>query len=227
MNSAVYDCLVILPFGSMGPPFGSMVGLLSLLCLCSYSYGFLSGGQRAAWNLAYLFNYSPGCASPIVKVKSQRSRSPQGQKTHCALTNPRGIDGMVCAHWKYHHAVSRRDDSVATEGWLRRPACKRLGGQSELGGICILLANTLVCKFCCISSFLVFPFHLHCSRPSLQVTSCSILAYIKNNYHWSECLCVWICREIHCGVPEWLRQILMLFLTFIQGVLYTVLHIIM
>jgi len=34
-------------------------------------------------------------------------------------------------------------------------------------------------------------------------------------YHWNERLC--ICREIHCGVPEWLRLIPMLFLTFTQG----------
>jgi len=28
------------------PPYSSMVGILSLLCLCLYGYGFLSGGKR-------------------------------------------------------------------------------------------------------------------------------------------------------------------------------------
>ena len=49
-------------------PYGSMVGILSLLCLCLFVRLRISQRQKkiVAWNFAWLFDYYLGWASPIL-----------------------------------------------------------------------------------------------------------------------------------------------------------------
>jgi len=98
----------------------------------------------AAWNFACLFDYYPGWAPPIVKVKTQRSRS-TGTKNVLYIHNTlwyrwNGIRSLQISSHKQQMRRFRRCRGV------RQPACERLSGQSEFGAIWwdLCLADALV-----------------------------------------------------------------------------------